>query len=482
MKLFPDIQTFIEVGVFSIKWYAVLILLGIAGAYIYSSRRIKKMGYFDDILEDLLLIALPCGIVGARIWYVLFSDLSGYLAKPISIFYVWEGGLAIQGAIVGALLATFWYAKKHKLAALRLIDAIIPSMLLAQAVGRWGNFLNQEAYGPVVSESYYNGFPAFIKQQMLIYGEYRMPMFLIESITNLTGFILIAYVFKRWGAKRRGDLLYAYLMWYGATRYFVEIFRTDSLMLGAFKMAQLTSLVFVVIGLAGLLGVFTKWFKKSKPIILFDLDGTVADTRSSIIAAFDRVFTERLPQVDLNSIDRDAWIGPPLAVTFGQYTDEVEPLVELYIKYNQELQPSLIKPITNIPTVLASLKQDGYRLGIVSSKRHQGIEYSLGLCQLQDYFDVIVGVDDVKAHKPHPEGILKACELLKEGHDSVIYVGDSVEDIKAAQAAGVYSVAYLDHASRKAEMQQSGANAQISDMLELLTLVKEDHEWTNDLM
>lgn len=482
MKLFPDVQTFFEVGPISIKWYAVFILVGIALAYVYSSRRIKAMGYHNDLLEDLLLVAVPLGIVGARLWYVLFSDLGSYLAKPLSILYVWEGGLAIQGAILGGLLATYLFARHNKIDALRIIDAIIPSMLLAQAIGRWGNFINQEAYGPVVQESYFNGFPAFIKQQMLIYGEYRMPMFLYESIANLAGFVLIAYVFKKWGAKRRGDLMYAYLMWYGVIRYFIEIFRTDSLMFGPFKMAQLTSLVFVLIGTLGMLGVYRRWFKPVKPIILFDLDGTLVDTRSSIMAAYQRVFKEELPQVDLSQVDQDAWVGPPLTVTFSKYTNDLEPLVEKYIKYNQEFQKTMIKPIMHAKELLEKLKADGYQLGIVSSKRHQGIEYSLGLCGLGDYFDVIVGVDEVTNHKPHPEGILKACQLLGKGHDSVVYVGDSIMDIQAAQAAGVFSIAYLDEPKRLQEMQASGANQKISDLLEVVDILKEDHEWTSDLM
>ena len=278
MSFFPDFRTFLEIGPLSIKWYAIFILSGAIIAYSISARGIKKMGYSSSVADDLFFGALIFGIIGSRLWYVLFYDLSYYLSNPITIFMTWNGGMAIQGGLILGGLYAYFFLKKKNISFLRMADVVVPTILIAQALGRWGNFMNQEAYGRVVDEAYFNLFPAFIKNTMFIDGAYREPTFLYESVLNIIGYILIVYVLKRFSENKRGDLLYAYLMWYGISRFWVEGLRTDSLMFMGLRMAQITSIVFIVIGLLGKLGVYDKFMKKKKPTILFDFDGTLGDT------------------------------------------------------------------------------------------------------------------------------------------------------------------------------------------------------------
>jgi phosphatidylglycerol:prolipoprotein diacylglycerol transferase len=145
MRFFEDIQTFVTIGPISIKWYGLLILLGAFIAYYLSLRNLKKMGYDTSMSDDLFIGALLSGVVGSRIWFVVFYDLGYYLRNPIEIFMTWEGGLAIQGGLVFGAAFGYWFVKRHNISFMRLADAIVPNILIAQALGRWGNFLRRLA-------------------------------------------------------------------------------------------------------------------------------------------------------------------------------------------------------------------------------------------------------------------------------------------------------------------------------------------------
>ncbi len=271
--VFPDPQTFIAIGSLSIKWYAVIILCGAILAYAFCVREIKKMGYKAETAEDLFLGCLICGFSRRAPVVLRVYNLEYYLANPIHILYTFEGGLAIQGGLFGGVLFGLWYARKHKINFMRMADAIVPNVLLAQGIGRWGNFINQEAFGRTVSESFYRFFPEWFKKSDVHPGRLPGTDLLYESVGDILGFILIVFVYKKFSKPKRGDMVYAYMLWYGAVRIVVEGLRTDSLMFGHLRMAQVVSAVFIVIGLLGMLGVFRKVMKTPKPVILFDLDG-----------------------------------------------------------------------------------------------------------------------------------------------------------------------------------------------------------------
>ena len=159
MEFFPSPKVFLQIGPFSIAWYAICIMIGGIFGCSVSARELKKNGYSTETIEDLFMGAFICGIIGARLWYCVFYDFNYYFSNPVNLLKIYEGGLAIQGSLVGGALFVGWYCWKHKMNFFRTGDSILPHMLLCQTFGRWGNFMNQEAYGGIVSESLYAGWP-----------------------------------------------------------------------------------------------------------------------------------------------------------------------------------------------------------------------------------------------------------------------------------------------------------------------------------
>lgn len=186
---------------FPIRWYGILIssgiLIGLAVASITSKYRNIN---FDNLL-DYFLIALPCGIIGARLYYVLFN-INYYKNNLLEILNLRQGGLAIHGGIIFSTLSAFLYSKIKKENILNYLDVAAPSIVLAQSIGRWGNFLNQEAYGKEVSFEFIKKFPLFIQQGMYINGKYYHPTFLYESIWNFFVFLILIYILKTLSTKK----------------------------------------------------------------------------------------------------------------------------------------------------------------------------------------------------------------------------------------------------------------------------------------
>ncbi len=484
MKFFPDAQTILEFGVFSIRWYAVTMILGVLLTAFFAYFELKKNGYGLDLVEDLLMGCFISGVIGARLWYCAFYNLPFYLENPIEILKIYEGGLAIQGGLFAGAIYAYIYCAKRKINFMRAADCVVPAMLIAQAVGRWGNFINKEAYGRVVSESYFKYLPEFIKHGMYIGGQFYEPTFLYESIGNFIGFILIWFIYRKSTNRKRGDLSFAYLMWYGIVRLIVEGFRSDSLMAGNFRMAQVVSVLFIIVGAMGIFGVFTKLFKNPKPVILFDLDGTLLDTEPAIIETYRRLF-EKYQTVEEFTRDKQlSVLGPSLKTMFPKYFPghDVNKLIEEYRVINMDIHAEFVKPMKHAVYLLNSLKMQGYKLGIVSTKKKDVILYGLDLYDMQHYFDVIIGEDNVKRGKPSPEGILTACRLMDVSHDSCIYVGDSPMDIQAAKNAGVFSIGYIFNQERIQILLDEKPNRVIKDLIEIEEIIKEDHLWTYNMM
>lgn len=488
MTFFPDRMTILSVGPISIKWYALFFLGGALAMAYYSYREMKKAGYDSTVFEDLALGSFISGIIGARLWYCVFYDFQYYFSDPIRILKIYEGGLAIQGGVLLGILYGWWYTRKKKISFFRMADMIVPNLLLAQAIGRWGNFMNQEAHGGVVSEAYFKNFPTFIKEGMYIQGSYYLPTFLYESVLNITGFLVFVYIFKKFNDRfhflKRGDGMYFYLTWYGASRYIVEGLRTDSLMLGNFRMAQLTSVAFIVVGVLGLLGFFRALIKPKKPIVLFDLDGTLLDTEEAIIETYRYLFKKHGKEEQFTKEVELETLGPPLKELFDRYFEgmDQDALVEEYRTHNFELHKTSVKLMDHAKETLDFLNQEGYSVGVVSSKHTDGIELGLKQFGLENLVQVVVGLNSVEKAKPHPEGIFLACKELNRGHDACLYIGDSATDIQAAKNAGVYSIGYQSHADRKEVLAQANPNRLISDLAEIKDIVKENQSWTYNMM
>jgi phosphatidylglycerol---prolipoprotein diacylglyceryl transferase len=228
-----------------IRWYGILIAAGMLLGILITKYTcsIKNISY--DSFIDILLISIPIGIIGARIYYVLF-EFPYYAAHPEDILNIRQGGLAIHGAIIFGLLSGLIMVKRKNLTFLSVADAAVPGLILAQAIGRWGNFFNQEAHGGPVSADFIKFFPEFIQKGMYIDGTYYHPTFLYESIWNLLVFVILMLIINRFSSKD-GLTLFSYLGLYSLGRFFIEGLRTDSLMIGPFRVAQLVSLIGILI-------------------------------------------------------------------------------------------------------------------------------------------------------------------------------------------------------------------------------------------
>ena len=231
-------------GGLEVRWYGLIITLGIILAFIYCSFRAKQEGI---VFDDLLDIALFTVIVGARLYYVLTSlDQYHSLKEAIAI---WNGGLAIYGAIITGAITIFIVCRVKKINVIKMLDAVAPAVMIGQILGRWGNFFNGEAYGAVVEEGnifYFlrMGLLPNIKSYSTMF--YFHPTFLYESVWNLVGFLLINALYKK--KKFDGQIVLMYITWYGFGRMLIEGLRTDSLYVGVFRISQIVGFLCFVIG------------------------------------------------------------------------------------------------------------------------------------------------------------------------------------------------------------------------------------------
>lgn len=230
----------------NIAWYGVIIGCGILIGTIIAGREANKQKLKSDLISDFLLFALPISIIGARAYYVIFQ-WEQYQYNPIKIFSIWEGGIAIYGGVIGGFIAAVLFCKFNKFPLLRLIDIVVPSLILGQAIGRWGNFVNQEAFGNLVTNPNLQFFPFAVYIDKL--GEWHQATFFYESMWNLGVFlILIAFRYRK-KIKFQGQLLAMYFVGYGLGRLWIEGLRTDSLYLfPGFRASQVLSLILIIIG------------------------------------------------------------------------------------------------------------------------------------------------------------------------------------------------------------------------------------------
>ena len=239
---------FLDLGFLQIYWYSVILFIAFLLGGMLSLHEAKKWNIPDDFMINLFFYIILFSLIGARLYYVLFN-LDYYLANPTDIFKVWEGGLAIHGGLIASLIVVIVYSKKYKINTVRLLDILVVSLLLGQAIGRWGNFMNGEAHGVATSLEHLQQLhiPAFIINGMNIDGLYYVPTFFYESLACFCGFIVL-YIVRGLKYTKIGNTTALYLIWYGVVRFFIEGMRTDSLMLGDFKIAQIVSVLMVIIG------------------------------------------------------------------------------------------------------------------------------------------------------------------------------------------------------------------------------------------
>ncbi len=229
-----------------VYWYGVIILLGIIAAFAHALWRSRREGVSKDDLLDLAIFIILFGVLGARLYYV--ATTWGNYHSFLDVIAIWNGGLAIYGGVIAGAITILVVCRFKKLNPLRVMDMIAPGVMLGQAIGRWGNFCNGEAYGEVVPENSWL-YPFRMGLRSSFTGsemQYYHPTFLYESVWNIVGFILITLTYKH--KKFNGQILLSYLTWYGFGRMFIEGLRTDSLYVGSLRISQVVGLVCFVVG------------------------------------------------------------------------------------------------------------------------------------------------------------------------------------------------------------------------------------------
>ena len=248
-----------SVGPFEVRFYGLIIALGLVLAVVYALKRRDQFGLSEDDLMDGVLWIAPFAIVCARLYYCAF-EWDRYADNPISILYIWEGGLAIYGAVIGAAIGVIIHCKVKKISMPAVLDIVSLGFMIGQTMGRWGNFFNREAHGGVTE--------SFLRMGLINpatgTGEYYHPTFLYESLWNLLGFIILHFFSKK--RKFDGQVALCYVAWYGLGRALIEGLRTDSLWWGNFRVSQVLAAGSCLIAVAAL---FILSRREHKPEDLF---------------------------------------------------------------------------------------------------------------------------------------------------------------------------------------------------------------------
>lgn len=233
-----------------IYWYGIIIALAFLAAVLLAMRSSKKYGIESENILDLILFTAPAAIIGARLYYVIFS-WDKFKNNLLEIFMTRNGGLAVYGGIIAAFITVWLFARHKKIPLLHLFDFGVPYLALGQAIGRWGNFVNQEAFGSATSLPWrMNGdvvdnYLSSLTQSVDLTKVGVHPTFLYESLLDFGIFLFLAFYRKK--KKLEGEVLFLYLILYGAGRFFIEGLRTDSLMLGNLRVSQMLSLLLVLV-------------------------------------------------------------------------------------------------------------------------------------------------------------------------------------------------------------------------------------------
>lgn len=284
MLLNPTIAVFtspgsmLQIGPFALRWYGLLIASAVLIGVSLSQYLAKRRGVNPDLLGDLaiwlVIGAIPC----ARIYYVLF-EWENYAQHPEDIIAIWKGGIAIHGAIIGGIIAALIFARLNRTSFWQLADLVAPSLILGQAIGRWGNFFNSEAFGRPTDLPWKLFIPIDRRPPGYTQFEYFHPTFLYESLWNIGVFTLLLTLFFR-GLRSKpplkvGTLFLTYMVTYSIGRFWIEGLRTDSLMLGPLRIAQVISLVEITLGILGLVWLYR--VGRSLPDVVTDSQTQTAD-------------------------------------------------------------------------------------------------------------------------------------------------------------------------------------------------------------
>ena len=248
-----------DLGPLSLNLYGMIIAFGLLLAVLYGCRRSKQFGFTEDNILDGVLWVTPFAILCARLYYCVFT-WEQYASNPISILYIWKGGLAIYGGVLGALVGVVVFTKVKRIKLAALLDLVSLGFLIGQSIGRWGNFFNREAFGAETESFLRMGLHNVLTDSVTYYH----PTFFYESVWNLAGFVALHFLSKH--RKYDGQVALGYVAWYGLGRAFIEGLRTDSLMWGPFRVSQVLAMVSCI---GAVIVLVVQWFRPQDPAKLF---------------------------------------------------------------------------------------------------------------------------------------------------------------------------------------------------------------------
>ena len=241
-----------DIGPISVRYYGLIIALGLLLAVVYGIRRCKEFGLTEDHILDGVLCVVPIAIICARLYYCIFAWKEEFAADPIKVLYIWNGGIAIYGGVIGAVIGILVFCKVKKIKCGAVLDLVALGFLIGQSMGRWGNFFNREAFGEATDSFFRMGLFNLKSGEF----EYYHPTFLYESVWNLVGFVILHFASKK--RSYDGQIALNYVMWYGWGRTFIEGLRVDSLYWGPVRVSQLLAAVSCAIASITLLVLYLK--------------------------------------------------------------------------------------------------------------------------------------------------------------------------------------------------------------------------------
>lgn len=448
MIWFPDLSTILTVGGVTIKWYVVTLLAGCIVGYLYHSSVMKSHGYKQATSDDLFIITLFGALVGGRVFWVL-ENFKNYSMYAWYVFALTDGGIDILGSILVVSILVLAYGKKHHLSFRRTMDVVSVGMLMATIIARVGRALETQSVWACIAVS-------------------------------IVIFIIVYYgMLKYTPTRKRGDAFAATLMLGGVERLIAMVFDLDPLAIDNVWPC-------ILVELSGIsLWVYSRFFDKRKPVVLFDFDGTIMDSEQMIIGCFAYLYQKYGDIHDFTEEVQKEVFGPPLKEELEKLfpDQDTEMLMNEYTNFQKSLPGKhLVSTLPHTEEVLKKLKRQGYVLGIVTSRLSESCLMWVKDLNIESYFNIIVGTEKYRHAKPEPDSIIEACELLNTGHDSVVYVGDNVSDVECGKNAGVYTVGFVSNASKREKIEGAKPNATILSMEELLPILDAKHDWSSELI
>ena len=453
-------ETFwIRFGLYALQ-SAALICLSFAAWWIACRSTFKKWHWPPGQTAHMMIWWAVWGLAGGRLTAVL-QHLETFLASPVEILNFYRYGISVFGVFAGCALYTALTPDNYPFSKSRALDVL--AVNLPFGLGLFSLLLIAFNPGGRLSQT-----------EILFKGLYGCGSLLV------------------WAAVR---------FWYlpGRYRHFGDGFYASLLLMGLLQTACLLAYRFgwngtgsstaelfnglILMG-AGVFG-FSPWrarqqkLIRKKPVLLFDLDGTLQDSQPLVFETFRQVFRQLKPDYALSEDELYSFFGPTLETTFSKYfpPEQVEEVIDLYQKINLALHDEMVTPMPHAAEVLKELKEEGYPIGIVSNKRTPVVHRGMKVCGFEDYADLVLGKEDLPKPKPEPDGLIKACMDLGGKLDSLIYVGDNPSDIQAAKKMAACSIGYTNDDRQRHALCQAAPCWNIKDLREILKITKEDHEW-----